>query len=74
MILGISWSTTALACIAVSVRTYIRLRRKTSGWDDYLIHTALVIEFLAAPQPYWLAKGSADHTNLGNITLRVHPK
>ena len=42
LILGIAWSTTALACLTVSTPVYTRLKRNAMGWDDYLILVAMV--------------------------------
>ena len=74
MILGISWFTAALACITVSVRVYTRLGRKASGWDDYLIHAALVLHPRPASYVHGLAKGSANGLITGDVSLRVHPQ
>ena len=41
-ILALTWSTDALAMIAVALRIYVRTQDKSIGWDDYTICLALV--------------------------------
>lgn len=41
-LLGIAWTSTALAIVMVALRMYTRITHKNIGWDDYTILVALV--------------------------------
>jgi hypothetical protein len=46
VIMGITWTITALAIFAVILRMYVRKELKSIGWDDWLMCGALVSTLL----------------------------
>lgn len=41
-VLAASWTTEALAVLAVGLRLHVRIKAHSIGWDDYFICLALV--------------------------------